>query len=245
MIRRVPILIVVHILLFSCHPRYLKQSEKSEHYSLKESSVSNVLNDSLSRYKKKVDQETGRVISTLSGEITKEGNESTLGNFVCDALNYNKGFFPGETVDVVIVNRGGLRANLPKGDIRVINIFELMPFENELVLVTIKGKELLKFVPHVIEKKHPFLGMKIKIKNGQSESVLVGDEPVDETKNYNVLTSDYLANGGDSFTFLSNPVSIKPSGLKIRDAIINYCDFEKKLKQTIDPYKDGRLIISK
>ncbi|MCE3258484.1 MAG: 5-Nucleotidase domain protein [Bacteroidetes bacterium] len=245
MTRRISILIIVHILLLSCSHRYIRKQEKFEHYSLKDSPPATLINDSIARFKKEIQVQTSRVIGVATEELVKEGHESTLGNFACAALLHNSSVFPGEKVDVVILNRGGLRANLPKGEIKVGNIFELMPFDNELVLLSIKGEDLLKFIPLVIEKKHPFYGLTLKIKDKQAVSVLVGGKPVNASENYVVLTSDYLANGGDSFTFLANPVYKKSSGLKIRDAMIHYCDDLTKSGKPIKSEKDGRLEISK
>ncbi|MCW3077459.1 MAG: 5-Nucleotidase domain protein [Bacteroidetes bacterium] len=246
MSQKVAISIIVLFFLTACRTHYAKQNQKFEHFSLKEKSLQKVSEDSVSRFKKKVEMETARVIGLASGDLTKDGNETTLGNFVCDALKFNAVLqFPAERIDVVIVNRGGLRANIAKGEIKVLSIFELMPFENELVMVKITGESLTKFLPMVVEKKHSFLGLKIKMKDNAVVSALAGDSIIDKARIYNVVTSDYLANGGDNFFFLKEGKGILNSNLKIRDAIIGYCESLMRDHKSIDPYTDERLEVSK
>lgn len=242
---RLYIVLILPVFLFACRSHYIKQEQKFEHYSLKDKTVSVQINDTITRFKKKVDAETARVIAYSSEEITKDGSETTLGNFVCDALKYAaEKEFKNDTVDIIIVNRGGLRANLPKGEIRVQNIFELMPFENEMVQVKIHGAALFSFLALLPDKKHPFSGLTVKIKNKEIVSAYIGKMEIDSAKVYTLITSDYLANGGDNFTFLQNRISLKNFNIKIRDAIISYCESKSSINKPIEPYKDGRLEIS-
>jgi 2',3'-cyclic-nucleotide 2'-phosphodiesterase (5'-nucleotidase family) len=134
---------------------------------------------------------------------------------------------------------------LPKGDIKIGTIFELMPFENELVLVTIKGEKLLEALPTLHNNPHPFYGMKVVFKDNRVVLATINNNQIDKTKNYNIITSDFLAYGGDNFLFLKNPVELKKSNLKIRDVFIDYCNYLTQNKQQIIPYTDDRLHISK
>lgn len=245
MIRNRIILLIPFLFILSCRTHYLKQNEKFEHFTLSGKEDSSLTNDSLARFKKKVDAETQRVIVLSNGQLTKDGAETTLGNFVCDALKYSaQSVFPDQQADIVIVNRGGLRANLPKGEIKVQNVFELMPFENEMVQIKITGAALAPFFDMLTDKKHAFSGMTVKLRNKKVVTITIGGIPLDSAKVYNLITSDYLANGGDNFFFLQKNVSIQNSGIKIRDAIISYCENKNALNQTLNPYKDGRLEIS-
>ena len=120
-----------------------------------------------------------------------------------------------------------------------------MPFENELVLVKISGEKLLEGIQTIIEKKHSFLGMRVLVENNKLLEATISSEKIEKTKSYTVLTSDYLANGGDNFIFLKDPIVMQKSNLKIRDGIINYCVFLTENKKQIIPYKDGRFQFSK
>ncbi|MEO6303191.1 MAG: 5'-nucleotidase [Bacteroidia bacterium] len=230
----------------SCSKNYLKQKEDFTHYSLKQNQEGENAKITIAEYKVKVDAETEKIIATSSDALTKDGEECTLGNFVCDALKYtSKKVFKDSLIDIVLINRGGLRINLPKGNIKVMTIFELMPFENELVMLKISGDKLLQGIPTILEKNHPFLGLQLKAQNNELLESTINKTSIDETKIYTIITSDYLANGGDNFVFLKEPLSIEKSNLKIRDAIINYCTYLTENKKQITPYIDGRLQISK
>lgn len=235
------------LLIFSsCSKTYLKQKADFTHYSLKENTESENAKIAIAEYKVKVNTETEKIIGNTTDALLKDGDESTLGNFVCDALKYSaEKEFKNLPVDVVLINRGGLRVNLPKGDIKIINIFELMPFENDLVLVKISGEKLLEGIQLIIEKKHSFMGLKIKAENNKLTEATINNIALDKTKIYTIVTSDYLAYGGDNFIFLKEPFAMEKSNLKIRDAIIKYCYFLTENKKQIIPYTDGRLQISK
>ncbi|MBA3679929.1 MAG: 5'-nucleotidase C-terminal domain-containing protein [Bacteroidetes bacterium] len=234
------------LLLASCSKHYLNQKEDFSHFSLKQEPESQIAKVTIAEYKVKVDAQTEKIIAASIDVLTKDGDESTLGNFVCDALKFSgEKEFKNLPIDVVLINRGGLRANLPKGDIKVVNVFELMPFENDLILVKIKGEKLLEGVQTVLEKKHSFLGLKINAKPSEVLETTINGSSIDKEKIYTIVTSDYLANGGDNFIFLKDPLTTEKSNLKIREAIINYCIFLTENKKQIVPYTDGRLQISK
>lgn len=237
--------ITLLLILCSCKHSYVKQNESFTHFSPRESTENEKTKNVVTTYKVKVDAETEKVIAISTSPLTKDKEQSELGNFVCDALLLAaKNEFKNKTIDVCLVNRGGLRTNLPQGQIKVVNIFELMPFDNELVLVTISGEKLLAGVETILEKKHSYLGLDIKVKGRNAIHVTVNGEPIAGNRQYNIATSDYLANGGDSFNFFKDPIALNSSNLKIRNAIINYCVYLTRNGKQITPYTDGRLEIS-
>lgn len=247
MIKQYKLLIIFCLLFFlSCSKHFVEQKTEPSHYLLKEYDDNKILKNTLTTYKNKIDSATNTVIASTTDFLTKDGANCTLGNFCCDALYYGaKKFFKTDSVDLVIINRGGLRINLPKGDIKIGTIFELMPFENELVLVTIKGEKLLEALPTLQNSPHPFYGMKVVFKDNRVVLATINNNQIDKTKNYNIITSDYLAYGGDNFLFLKNPVELKKSNLKIRDVFIDYCNYLTQNKQQIIPHTDDRLQFSK
>lgn len=242
---RFPLLFIALLFTF-CHAHYTKQKENSSHYEVKQSAENKAAVKTITIYKAKVEAETGKKIANCSEPLTREKGQSTLGNFVCDALKWKgERFFPNDTINMVLFNRGGLRNDLPKGEIKVLNIFELMPFENEMVLLQISGEKLLAGLKSMVERMHPYFGLQLVIKDDKVIESLVNNKIIDKARTYSIVTSDYIANGGDSFYFLNNPVSRKNSGVLIRDAIIDYCIELNNNGKQITPYKDGRLKISK
>jgi 2',3'-cyclic-nucleotide 2'-phosphodiesterase (5'-nucleotidase family) len=240
------IYIIVLFLSAGCSRYFIKDKQDFSHFSLKEQSSQPAATDSIQRFKKVVQAQISRVIGEADDHLTKDGNETTLGNFVCDAIRYECEKKLNQKIDAVLINRGGLRANIAKGKITVGTIFEVMPFENEIVYVQLKGSSLAKFLPLLAERMHPFYGLTVKVDSGKVRSALINGSEFDMEKKYLVVSSDYLFNGGDSFGFLQDAGEV-PGYLdvKIRDAIIDYCEELTRKTKTIKPYKDGRLKVSK
>lgn len=237
---------IVLFLFTGCGRYFIKDKHDFSHFSVKDEPPHVIANDSIARFRKVVDEQVARVIGVASDNFTKEGNETTIGNFVCDAIRYETEKKLGKTIDIVLINRGGLRANIGKGKITVGTIFEVMPFENEIVYVTLSGSSLLKFLPLLAARMHPFYGLIVKVQGGKVISATVNGQDLDATKNYLVASSDYLFNGGDNFGFLRDAGEVPGYiNVKIRDAIIDYCETLTRENKNISPYTDGRLQVSK
>jgi 2',3'-cyclic-nucleotide 2'-phosphodiesterase (5'-nucleotidase family) len=244
MLKKVLILFVV-ALFYTCKQQLVHQSNFS-HISVKESSYQDSSIKLVNFYKQQLEEETQKIIAYSVQDLKKENNQHALGNFFCDAMKYICEKTIMDSCDIVLVNRGGLRANLPKGEIRVYNIFELMPFDNELVLLTVSGKKIIEGLNTIVVKRHSYLGLKLTINaNDEILETKIGGKNIEENKNYKILTSDYIANGGDKFDFLMNPIEYKLCNIKIRDAIISYCIKLTEQQKQIIPYTDERFQISK
>ena len=238
--------LLILILQLSCTSKHLYKAESFTYLQVKDSPTNDSAIKAITPYKLKIDSLTEQVIVQSLDVFTKEKEQHALGNFVCDAMKWAAEKEMQTQCNVVLINRGGLRSTLPKGDIKVLNIFELMPFDNELVMITLSGKKLMEGIKMIVEKKHSYWGLQIK--TNQVNEILdekMNGETIHENKNYLVLTSDYIANGGDKFDFLVSPIHKKLLGIKIRDAIINYCIQQNKEGKSIIPYTDERLQISK
>jgi 2',3'-cyclic-nucleotide 2'-phosphodiesterase (5'-nucleotidase family) len=199
-------------------------------------------------YKDSLDHLMNIIIGKTDVAMPKERDkpETLLGNFVADiclqrinAMDYKS---PGAGGTLALFNTGGLRSSLPKGDITRGNIFELMPFDNELVVLTLSGKktwELIRFV--AMTGGQPMAGLKLAIHPDKTPATaFINGQLFDSTKTYRVITSDYLANGGDKMDFFKNPVSIQTTGILIRNAIMEYCIAETKQGHLLTAKLDGR-----
>lgn len=245
-LKRIGIFATVFLLaFFACKTHYSVTKTESQHQDLKEKNSIAAFDSIIFPYKSRIGNEMEKQLVMCSGDLTKDGVETTLGNFVCDAVKWAyDSINGGKSNTIVLMNRGGLRANLNKGMITIGSLFELMPFDNELETVTISGQELQEAIKLIIEKKHAFLGMSIHVTTNDNAIVYEG-KAIDPSSNYTVVTSDFLVNGGDNFKFGAKPVHDKKMNLKIRDALINYCLHLKYTGSVIKPYKDGRFEISK
>jgi len=200
-------------------------------------------------FRKELGDSMNTVLCQSEMAMTKRRPESELGNLVADLclavgneLCQKKDIL---AIDFCLMNTGGLRASLPNGDITTGNVFELMPFENELVVVTLAPEGILELINYLkTSGGEPIAGIRIKHGKDNFEASVNGQD-INTEKEYRVLTTDYLANGGDKMTFFqeNNRVSIEILGMKMRDAIHLYFQRQGEANKSIKGILDGRLQI--
>ena len=228
---------IVAFLFCACSPSYTLQSHEDKVVETKAIEDSAVL-AIIAPYQNAIEAEMNEVLSFTKTELNKKGSESTLGNFVTDlCLNY-------ADAQICVMNTGGLRSTLQKGNITRGDIYTLMPFENELVVLELDIESFKGLVDYITKRGgEPFSGMTLKAssKGYDIEEVSGIDDFFDFNKGdkIRVLTSDYLANGGDKMWFFKDKEQIKV-GIKLRDAIIDHCS----KSDTISSKLDNRLIIT-
>lgn len=193
-------------------------------------------------YTLKLNKEMNQKISYTQVDLTKEGDNSNLGNLLADytfegadvwtKANLNK------NVDAALINIGGIRTTIGKGDIFLKNVFEVMPFENEVIIIKMKGSDLQGLFDYYAKTQvnNPVSHLYIETNNGQLTKTLINGQVVNPNQDYYIATSDYLALGGDNMKFFSKGESI-PTGIKLRDLFIDY--FKKNAE--INPKEDIRL----
>ena len=143
-------------------------------------------------------------------------------------------------IDLCLLNHGGIRAILPKGNVTTRTAFEIMPFENNLVVLALKGEQILEMTSYIIKEKkaHPLSGMTFTIaKDNTAKNILIQGKPLDSNKIYYVATNDYLANGGDSMNFFLKNTQKFDLNYKLRNVLIDYF----KETDTIPIVKDIRI----
>lgn len=200
--------------------------------------------DMINPYKQQIDKEMNEVLISSPKAATKGQPEGELGNLVSDIVLAKANERSKQKVDMCMLNNGGLRSSLPAGDITLGKVFELMPFENELVVVTLEGKKVQEMLNYAASNGGmPLAGLTAEIKDTTAINIKIGGENFDSSKIYRVATSDYLAGGGDKMKFFKNPISLEVTKLKIRDAIIEYMREENKKGNKLNPHKDGRFSI--
>ncbi|MTH14569.1 5'-nucleotidase [Flavobacterium sp. LC2016-01] len=130
-----------------------------------------------------------------------------------------------KTIDLCLLNHGGIRAILPKGNVTSRTAFEIMPFENNLVVIALKGQQILDIAAYIIKEKkpQPLSGMTFTIAQDKTaKNILIQGKPFDINKVYYVATNDYLANGGDNMSFFAKGVQKFDLNYKLRDVLIDY-----------------------
>ncbi|CAI2767762.1 5'-nucleotidase C-terminal domain-containing protein [Flavobacterium collinsii] len=170
--------------------------------------------------------------------------QTSIGNLMADVCveRGNLVFKAREnkTIDLCLLNHGGIRAILPKGNVTNRTAFEIMPFENSMVVMALKGDQILEMTAYIIkaQKAQPLSGMTFTIaKDKTAKNIMIQGKPLDLNKIYYVATNDYLANGGDSMAFFAKSVQKYDLNYKLRDVLIDYF----KQVDTIPVAKDIRI----
>jgi 2',3'-cyclic-nucleotide 2'-phosphodiesterase (5'-nucleotidase family) len=193
------------------------------------------------------------VIGRLDGELRKGGlGAGSLGNFATDGMRTVANRKLKQPVDLAITNGGGLRKNaFWPGELRVLDIFELAPFENQLMTVELTGDQLLKVLQLITGGREAQSGARIRFRvNEQKKTELVSatlidedarEHSIDPAATYRVVTVDYLLNvAGGNLSLLAQGKNIKPLGISMRDALIEYVKGETAAGRVIKSNLDGR-----
>lgn len=194
----------------------------------------------ISPYRDQLKERIEEVIGEATDVLNKNGRyETTLGNMAADAMLHVINKNPNAKVDIAITNNGGLRVPLNPGPITVGKIFELMPFENAMVILEYDAAGVDSLAQQIARRSGAIAGLSFTVdtESRTAIDVQVGGEPLDTNKRYKVVTSDYLANGGGGLSILRNPLDRVDTPLLLRDAFIEYVSDTK----TITPKLDGRI----
>lgn len=197
-------------------------------------------------FKEKLEKDMNEVLAYSPTNLVRnrEMVETNIGNFMAD-LCYKQGNAvftknTGKSIDFVLLNIGGVRAEISKGNVTTRNAFEVMPFENSMVVAELHYDKIIELLEYLAKSgPHPFSKqLKLVFENDEIVSAKINDKDFSEGQTYFVLTSDYLQHGGDRMNFFKNPISLVDLDYKIRTAIID----ELVEIDTISAKVDGRLI---
>ncbi len=237
---------------FSCQsPGPAPNVQSSRYYPIDSTMGQDQLMDLfISPYRDSIKKIMSEVIGFNAELLIKQKPETPLSNFVSDLLLEagikelkNMGKEPLPTLSVININ--GLRAQLPQGKVTIRNIFELMPFENQMVLLKMKGKSIRELFLHMALSHGDGLGgARFHYSDGKVESASVNNIPLSDTAHYYVVTSDYLANGGDRYNVFAQATEKFISPHKVRELIIAHIRLLTKNNGVIDPSKSKRIILN-
>jgi 2',3'-cyclic-nucleotide 2'-phosphodiesterase (5'-nucleotidase family) len=228
---------------------------ESTSYDYKNHSI-DVISDSISDeqfmaildpYRRLMEDNLSEVIAHGRVPLTSFKPESPLSNFLSDLIlefgfDYCRENQPGIVPDVSLFNHGGIRSSLPKGPITIRNAYELMPFENEMVLVLLSGKQLIDLADYLaIRGGEGVAGIEFGIQQNKAVNIKVQGLSVDENRKYWLIASDYIANGGDGMKVLTWAEKRIDTGHKMRDVIIQYLKKNTAEGKEIDAKSDGRI----
>ncbi len=179
----------------------------------------------------------------------RRGEENLLGYWVADVMRQSAQGVLGSPVRFAITNAGGLRSNLRPGQVKVADIFELMPFENELVVIELTGAEVIQAVRESIIRRggEPCSGVRAVVEGTPEKAELKvtweDGTPIDPAVTVKVATSDYLYGGGDSIPSLKKGRKPFTTGLTLRQILLDQCGSLAKGRKELLPPPPGRYTI--
>ena len=168
--------------------------------------------------------------------------ECLLGNWAADVLAETSTATGMERADMGLMNVGGLRNNMPEGIVRRGDIIMISPFDNKVVVVEMKGSDLLELMRNIASVHGEAVSHSVRLvisKEGELLSATIGGEPIRHDRIYRVATIDYLAEGNDKMTALKKKLKQHEMNMLAREAFMEYI-----LKtQVIDSQLEGRIVV--
>jgi len=227
------VLFITFLLLLSgCKSNYDVVKIEGKQIPISDTSSENPeIENFIKPYRDHINKDLDSILAFCPETLDKSKGEwqTNIGNFMADVCLsesnkiFNKRY--GKTIDICLLNHGGIRSIIPKGNVTTRTAFEIMPFENNMVVAALKGSQVLEMITYlIIEKKpHPLSGIQILLnKNNSFKSATINGEALDLDKNYYVATSDYLVNGGDNMNFFQKNTRLFDLDYKIRNLLIDY-----------------------
>ncbi len=226
------LIITFSILLLSCKSSYQVVKIEGKQISVSDTTAKNAdIENFIKPYREHINKDLDSILAYCPVTLDKSKGEwqTNIGNFMADVcLEKSNDLFlkrHQKTVDICLLNNGGIRSIIPKGNVTTRTAFEIMPFENSMIVVALKGTQIKELVDYLIKerKPHPLSGMKIILEeNLQVKSITIQGEELDLDRIYYVATSDYLSNGGDNMTFFLKNEGDFDLDYKIRNILIDY-----------------------
>jgi 5'-nucleotidase len=166
------------------------------------------ITDALNRQQQAVRNVTERVVARLSVPLKREGDEYGLGRLIADAQR------AAGRADVAIMNNGGIRADLPEGTITWGHIYQVQPFQNRLMRLTVKGSVLQQALEQCVAGRDHFpdchiAGVEVWFDGRKDPGKRIertrfaNGKPIDNDGTYTLVVSDFMATGGSGFRMLA------------------------------------------
>ena len=185
-----------------------------------------------------------RVIAYSPKTMTVEYPESALSNWFADNLLRATEKAVDRKVDMSIGNFGGIRVDMPCGDVTVDDIRSMFPFRNDLVYLVLRGSDIRHIIDSMAEDGFQVLGgVRVVARDGKTVSVEIGGKPLDDSALYGVATITFLLDGGDGLYVGRNAVEMVDIPVDIYNAMMDIIEEDTAAGRQITAQKDGRVVI--
>ena len=234
--------------VFSCKEQLQVQSSDFDRITIDNSiQADQDLEEFISPYRNKIKGEMDKPLSYNTNTMYKTDTpyNTAIGNMMADAvLEMANPIFQHRyqrQIDAVLLNYGGIRAGMGEGVVTTRTAYEIMPFENMVVIAELDGQQMNEMITYLSKssKAQPIANMQLKFdRYGGVLTQIINGKPFNEDRTYYVATSDYLVEGGDNMDFFLKATNRYDIDYKLRNLFIDY--FSKH--DTINYFSDDRLL---
>ena len=241
--------LVALVLLASCRTRYAVTEVEARRVAMDTAWDARPCEEALALlapYKAGVDSVMGEVKGVAAVSMDRFRPESPLSNLIADVLRQAAASVLGRPADVGLVNVGGIRNVLTAGNITTQNIYEILPFENSLCVLTLSGADLKELCANIAARGGEGVsGLNLVISaDGRLLEARVGGQPVDEGRTYTVGTIDFLAEGNDGMQALPRASQRQcPEGATLRGLFMDYVERQTAAGRKIEARVEGRVVV--
>lgn len=222
------------------------------------------VNSVVDKYKQKVDavlnEKIGMADIDLDGENVRR-RETNLGNLVADIIRDLSG------ADVTMINGGGIRTGIKRGEIKVKDVYSVLPFDNYVVAIKLSGRQIKEALEHGVSAIEEGAGRFPQVSGirfsynpslpagSRVKDIFISGKPIDFSREYAVATNDFLAAGGDGYKAFGDAIRASKdfeiiggmmkgekliysdSGRWLRDVVVQYI----RERRNMSPQVEGRI----
>ena len=200
------------------------------------SASENTMESLIAPFRNQMEDDMNTSLGELPETIKKGKPNSNMGNWFCDALLAMSNKYSDKPIDFALQNYGGLRIpSISKGPVTKRHIYELMPFDNKLLILEIDANTVQLIADNLADSNGGPVskGLTFTIEDEKAVNIEVNGKPLKNDEVYIIGVPDYMANGGGGCGFLKE-IPQKDTGIYIRDAIIEHLQDLQKAGQKIE-----------
>lgn len=191
----------------------------------------------LTHYKSKVDSIVKPALGLSRRAMSAGKPESLLGNWLADVIVEGGTATGLEPADMGLVNIGSMRSDMPDGIVTQGNIMKISPFDNYIVVLEMKGRDMVKLMHEIAAVGGEAVSSSIRMEispDGKLLSCTINGQEIDSKRIYKVATIDYLAEGNDGMTALTKAVKRHDIGILIQDIMSEYVIKHRVMDSSIE-----------
>jgi len=199
-------------------------------------------------YKHVIDSIMEPVVGHSAKYMTADRPEGTLSNLLADIMVWASKDYK-EKVDFGVYNMGGVRADLPKGDVTFGDVLDIAPFENKIAFITLSGDDVMELFREMASVGGEGVSQSVRLvinRKLQLLSATISGQSIDPSRNYRIATIDYLLEGNDrmlAFRKGSNINSPQEAKNNTRFIIMDYFREQTRLGKVINAEIEGRITV--